>query len=211
MTVATDRLRQTPGQSPDQFPDQRRMTLKEFLIYDDGTDARYELWNGVLVEMGAESRINIRIAIFLIQHFALLNVTSDRIGIKEKIEVRSDFVASARDADLIIHSEASSQALEGRSESCLTLGDPNPLLVIEVVSPGKENTDNYQRDYIQKTSEYADRGIPEFWQIDPSRDYVRVGTLTDGVYQYQTFKGDETIVSPTFPELRLTAAIVLAG
>ena len=211
MTVATDRLRQIPDQSPDQFPDQRRMTLKEFLIYDDGTDARYELWNGFLVEMGAESRINIRIAIFLIQHLALLNITSDRIGIKEKIEVRSDFVASARDADLIIHSEASSQALEGRSESCLTLGDPNPLLVIEVVSPGKESTDNYQRDYVQKPSEYADRGIPEFWQIDPSRDYVRVGTLTDGAYQFQIFKGDETIVSPLFPELRLTAAIVLAG
>jgi Uma2 family endonuclease len=67
------------------------MTLKEFLTYDDGTDARYEIWDGVLVEMGAESRINIRIGIFLIQHLALLGIRSDRIGIKEKIEVRSDF------------------------------------------------------------------------------------------------------------------------
>jgi Uma2 family endonuclease len=187
------------------------MTLKEFLTYDDGTDARYELWNGILVEMGAESRINIRIAIFLIQHFALLGIRSDRIGIKEKIEVRSAFVATARDADLIIHSEESSQALEGRSESCLGMGDPNPLLVIEVVSPGRESTDNYQRDYVQKPGEYADRGIAEFWQIDPSRAYVKVGTLTDGAYQFQTFKGDEPIVSPTFPELNMTAAIVLAG
>ena len=67
------------------------MTLKEFLTYDNGTDARYEIWDGVLVEMGAESRINIRIGIFLIQHLALLGIRSDRIGIKEKIEVRSDF------------------------------------------------------------------------------------------------------------------------
>ncbi len=202
MTIATDSLRQTEGQ--------RRMTLKEFLTYDDGTDARYELWNGVLVEMGAESRINIRIAFFLIEVF-LQVVGRQRLGMKEKIEVRSTFVASARDADLVIHSEESALALEGRSESCLSIRDPNPLLVIEVVLPGRESTDNYQRDYIQKPIEYADRGIAEFWQIDPSRAYVKVGTLTDGAYQFQTFKGDDAIVSPTFPELKLTAAIVLAG
>ena len=202
MTVATDSLRQATGQ--------RGMTLQEFLTYDDGTDARYELWNGVLVEMGSESRINIRIAFFLIEVF-LQVVGRQRLGIKEKIEVKSDFVATARDADLIIHSEESSLALEGRSESCLTLEDPNPLLVIEVVSLGRESTDNYQRDDVQKPGEYANRGIAEFWQIDPSRDCVRVGTLTDGAYQFETFKGDEPIVSPTFPELNLTATIVLAG
>jgi Uma2 family endonuclease len=195
MTVATD----------------RRLTLKEFLTYDDGTDRRYELFNGVLVEMGAESRINIEIAISLIQYFALLGINSKRLGIKEKIEVRSAFVASARDADLIIHSEESALALKGRSESCLSLADPNPLIVIEIVSPGRESTDNYQRDYVQKPREYADRWIAEFWQIDPSRAYVRVGTLTDGAYQFQTFKGSDAIVSPTFPELKLTAAVVLAG
>ncbi len=195
MTVATD----------------RRLTLKEFLTYDDGTDRRYELFNGVLVEMGAESRVNIEIAIFLIQHFALLGINSKRLGIKEKIEVRSAFVASARDADLIIHSEQSALALKGRSESCLTMGDPNPLIVIEVVSPGRESTDNYQRDYVQKPKEYADRGIPEFWQIDPSRAYVKVGTLNNGAYQFKTFMDDEPIVSPTFPDLKLTAAIVLGA
>jgi hypothetical protein len=33
------------------------MTLQEYLTYDDGTDNRYELVDGVLVEMGAESTI----------------------------------------------------------------------------------------------------------------------------------------------------------
>jgi Uma2 family endonuclease len=36
----------------------RRMSLKEYLIYDDGTETRYELVDGVLVAMGAESTIN---------------------------------------------------------------------------------------------------------------------------------------------------------
>lgn len=32
-----------------------RLTFEEFLAYDDGTDTRYELVNGVLVEMPTES------------------------------------------------------------------------------------------------------------------------------------------------------------
>jgi Uma2 family endonuclease len=32
-----------------------RMSLEEYLTYEDGTDARYEWVDGVLVEMGAES------------------------------------------------------------------------------------------------------------------------------------------------------------
>jgi Uma2 family endonuclease len=44
---------------------QRRMNLEEYLIYDDWTDARYELVDGVLVEMGAESTINTWIAMYL--------------------------------------------------------------------------------------------------------------------------------------------------
>ena len=191
MTVATD----------------RRMTLKEFLTYDDGTDRRYELVDGVLVEMGAESRGNVKISLFLIQIF-LQNLTYDQLGIKEKIEVRSSYV-TARDPDLIVHSEDSAAAVEGRKEACLFLNEPNPRLVIEVVSPGTESTDNYKRDYVQKSSEYADRGIPEMWLIDSSRAWIKVGTLTDGAYQFVTFMGDDPIVSPTFPELKLTVEQVL--
>jgi Uma2 family endonuclease len=193
MTVATD----------------RRMTLKEYLTYDDGTAARYELVDGVLVEMGAESRSNIKIALFLIQFFLTI-VDYDQLGIKEKIEVRSHY-ATARDPDLIIHSEESAIAIEGRSESCLFLGEPNPLIVIEVVSPGTESKPNYKRDYEQKPIEYADRGIPELWQVDAIREWVKVGTLTAGAYQFITFRGNETILSPTFPELTLTAAQVLGA
>jgi Uma2 family endonuclease len=188
---------------------QKRMTLEEFLTYDDGTDNRYELADGVLVEMGAESRGNIKIALFLIKAF-LQVVDYDRLGIKEKIQVDSTF-ASARDPDLIVHTEESALAIDGRKESILLLDEPNPLAVIEVVSPGTEATDNYKRDYEQKPAEYADRGIPEMWQIDPERKWVKVGTLVDGAYEFQTFTGQDAIVSPTFPNLNLTAVRVLSA
>jgi Uma2 family endonuclease len=189
---------------------QKRISLEAYLTYDDGTDGRYELVDGVLVEMGAESRINIQVAIFLIFAMKELGLTPRRIGIKEKIQVNSKYV-SARDPDLIIHSEDSALAIAGRKESILKLNEPNPLIVIEVVSPGTESTDNYQRDYQQKPIEYAVRGIPEMWQIDPDRAWVKVGKLVDESYEFKTFTGEQPIVSPTFPGLTLTANQVLTA
>jgi Uma2 family endonuclease len=195
----------------------RRMSLEEYLTYDDGTDARYELVDGVLVEMGAESRCNIKIAFFLIEVFLKL-VGRGRLGIKEKIQVDSEYV-SARDPNLIIHSEGSALAIEGRKESCLFLNEPNPMIVVEVVSPGTESTNNDKRDYERKPVEYAERGIPEMWLIDPDdlrsvedhRAWVKVGTLADGEYNFQDFTGNQVIVSPTFPGLKLTAIAVLTA
>jgi Uma2 family endonuclease len=193
MTVATD----------------RRMTLQEFLTYDDGTDTRYELEDGVLVDMGTEATINTKIVMFLIETF-LKVVPRNRIGIKQHIEVRSHH-ATARDPDLMIHSVDSAAAIEGLTQACLKYGDPNPLIAIEIVSPGAEGSKNYKRDYEYKPREYADRGMGELWQIDAKREWVQVGTLTDGEYQFATYQGDDAIVSLPFPELALTAAQVLAG
>ena len=187
----------------------RRMTLQEFLAFDDGSDRQYELVDGALVEMGAESTGNLRIAMYLIDYFLKI-VGFDRVGIKEKIQVKSSFW-TARDADLIIHSESSSLALDGRSEACLFLEDPNPLAVIEIVSPGSQSKPNYKRDYEQKPGEYAARGIPEMWQIDAVREWVRVGSLVDGEYQFQTYRADDRIVSLMFPDIDLTVARILGA
>ena len=186
----------------------RRMTLEEFLSYDDGTDKRYELVDGVLVEMGAESTTNTIIAGFLFGFFLQMGLPSYRIGFKQKIEVASRYV-TARDPDLIVHTEDSFQAIDERKEACLKYGEPNPLIIVEVVSPGDETKDNYQRDYVQKPEEYADRGIGEFWRIDPERKWIQIGVLMAGQYQFTVFKGDDTVVSKSFPSLNLTASQVL--
>ncbi len=188
----------------------RRMSLEEYLAYDDGTDARYELVDGVLVEMGAESTINTLIAGFLFSVFIKLGMPTVLIGFKQKIQVKSRYV-TARDPDLIVHSEESFAAIDGLSEACLKLNDSNPLLVIEVVSPGTEATDNYKRDYEQKPKEYAVRGIPEMWIIDPARKVLLVLTLSGDTYQELSYTGDSVIVSPRFPNLSLTAAQVLTA
>jgi Uma2 family endonuclease len=187
---------------------QKHLSLEEYLTYEDGTDARYELVDGVLVEMGNEAKINTLIAVFLIQVFIQSGVEAYRIGIKQKVQVASAY-ASARDPDLIIHSKESAVVGDDESEFCLKLHDPNPLLVVEIASPGGESTINYRRDYSQKPKEYAARGIPEYWIIDPERSRVKVGLLMDGSYQFRDFVGNSAIASPTFPQLNLRAAKLL--
>jgi Uma2 family endonuclease len=81
--------------------------------------------------------------------------------------------------------------------------------VIEVVFPGKPGTDNYDRDYVEKPNEYALRGIPEFWQVDPDRAVLTVLTLKDGAYQSRKFRAADRVVSPMFPNFSLTAQQVL--
>jgi Uma2 family endonuclease len=186
----------------------RRMTLKEYLTYDDGTDTRYELVDGVLVEMGNEAKINTLIAGFLFEVFIRLGLPAYRIGFKQKIQVDSEYV-SARDPDLIVHSVESAAAGEDDSEFCLKLGESNPLITIEVVSPGEPGTPNYDRDYEHKPHEYAARGIPEMWQVDPARAWVKVGKLVCGAYAFETFTGRDALVSPSFPGLKVTAIEVL--
>ena len=186
----------------------RFRTIKEYLDYDDGTDTRYELVDGVLVEMGAEKPINTAIAVFLIGYFLQLGIPVSRIGIKHLIAVSSSKV-TARDPDLMIHSEVSRDAMSQTAQSFLSAEMPAPMLVVEVVSPGEPGSDNYDRDYVDKPREYAVRGIPEYWRIDPNRAIVSVLVLQGESYQPTEFRNGDRIISSAFPNLSLTAAQIL--
>jgi Uma2 family endonuclease len=194
------------GQST--YTSTRCMTLEEFLVYDDGTDARYELVDGALVEMGAESALNISIVFFLAIAFAQNGIPPYRVGNKHLITVNSTKV-TARDPDLTVHSEASYDAVIAENQSLLAYDKPAPLLVVEVASPGKPGEANYDRDYIEKRREYAERGIPEYWIVDPDREVILVLTLVDESYQDKSFTGTAALASSTFPDLNLTAEQIL--
>ena len=172
MTIATDGRPTTI---------QQRMTLEEYLDYDDGTDTRYELEDGVLVDMSAEQPLNPCIAIFLLGYLLQeIGIPLKLLVIGHQIEVRSTY-ATCREPDLIVHTpESDAVILSGLR--VLNLGTPAPLLVVEVASSTLTDGKSRKRDYELKPSEYADRGIPEMWIVDPDRAWVQVGTLIDGVY-----------------------------
>jgi Uma2 family endonuclease len=182
----------------------RRFTLAEYLAYDDGTDQRYELVNGELIEMPAESDLNNAIAIFLLLTFGQL--IPGRLLRRGTEVVVSGSRATTRVPDLLVLTEELATALAGTSRSIVTSDMPPPALVVEVVSPGKENID---RDYRYKRSEYAARGIAEYWIVDTERAQVIVLMLVDGLYEEVTYQEGDRLFSPTFPTLELTAKQVL--
>lgn len=188
----------------------RFRNFDEYLSYADGSDRRYELVDGELVDLPPESRLNHKIASFLFGAFIKLGVSSDLLTIGAQIAVISREV-TARQPDFIVLSQACADALEGAESDIIKAEMPVPSLVVEIVSPGKPGDENYDRDYVEKPKEYAARQIPEFWQVDPDRAVVTVLTLNDGGYTARRFRGNESVLSQAFPDLKLTAEQILCA
>ncbi len=181
----------------------QKMTFDEFLDYDDGTDTLYELENGELIAMTAESEINRRIAAFLFAYFLQKGIPFYRLTMKTEVAV-SGTRLSVRVPDLIVLSEEGATALEGAKRSLILMDMPPPLLVVEVVSPNPAN-----RDYRYKRTEYAARGIAEYWIVDPIQQKVMILEWVEGLYEERQYTGDERIVSSLLGALDLTADQVL--
>lgn len=186
----------------------QRFSFEEYLAYTDGTDTRYELVAGELVEMGVGTGLHGAILKYLEKVFeaeiarmglmwvslaALVSVRSPRSG-------RWD---TARIPDVVVLLAAQWQAMRQR-EAVIELNDPAPLLVVEVVSESTKTT-----DYRFKQVEYAVREIPEYWVVDPFKLQVTVFTLNEGMYDRTEFRGGDRVQSPTFAELALTADDIL--
>jgi Uma2 family endonuclease len=178
----------------------RFQSFAEYLSYDDGTDKLYELFNGELIEVPPESGKNVQIANRLFLIFALL-VGTDRVrGHGLELEVNGE--PRNRYPDLTIVREEHIQQLTQRNTLRFEMNPP--LLVIEIVSPGEIQRN---RDYIAKRGQYQERGIPEYWIIDPDAQTVLVLKLVEQTYtELGSFSGEEQIQSPQFQNLNLTAA-----
>lgn len=182
----------------------KKLTLEEYLAYDDGTDTRYELVDGNLVEMPTQTDSNNLISLYLLSEF-LKFVPIQLIRHKDTEIVVTGNRTRVRLPDLMVLTEELFAAIGGK-RATITQDMPSPALVVEVVSPGKVNED---RDYRYKRREYAARGIPEYWIVDPSQRKITVLTLVDGLYEEAIFQGSASLTSTTFPNLKLTAAQVL--
>ncbi|MGH2415323.1 MAG: Uma2 family endonuclease, partial [Microcystaceae cyanobacterium] len=64
-------------------------------------------------------------------------------------------------------------------------------------------------DYRYKRSEYAARGISEYWIVDPGQAKITVLTLVNGLYEEAIFQGNDRLVSVLFPNLALTASQII--
>lgn len=186
----------------------QKLTFEEYLAYDDGTGAKYELVNGELSPMALGTGEHGDISEFLNEAFkdAIKRSSLPWTAKDMKIAIQSprgNRWDTARVPDVVVLPLAQWAGLKKR-EAAIALNEAPPLLVVEVVSPSTAT-----EDYRAKHTEYAVLNIPEYWIVDPIKSLVTICTLQDGAYNDRVFQGNDLIVSPTFPNLNLTAAQVL--
>lgn len=177
-------------------------TLEDYLSFDDGTDKRYEIENGVLVEMPPGTGKHEAIITLLLVRF-FLEIQKTGLPLQPRpngTEVLTNKQPRRPDICVITNEQAAS--IENTSAILKT---PPPLLV-EVVSP-----ESVERDYHQKTSEYAAIGVQEYWIVDPLENKVTICLLEQGIYQPTVFTDDQIIVSSIFPQLNLSVQQVFAN
>jgi Uma2 family endonuclease len=186
----------------------QKLTIVEYLAYDDGTGNRYELVDGELVRMALGTGQHGDISELLNDEFKAEIKRSNLPWVSKDMKIglqspRGSRWETARIPDVVVLPLAQWASLSNR-EAFIPLNEPPPLLVVEIVSPSTVAT-----DYRAKHSEYAVLDIPEYWIVDPIKLKITVCILQDGAYGDRVFTDNQSIVSAIFPDLSLTTAQVL--
>ncbi|MEH1938893.1 MAG: Uma2 family endonuclease [Nostoc sp.] len=188
------------------------VTFDEFVAkYPDNTGKRYELHDGVIVEMPQPTGDHEEVVGFL-----AFEITRECIRlnlpyfIPKTALVKPPENESAYSPDVLILNRPNlvNEPL-WKKESTVSQAESIPL-VVEVVSS------NWRDDYLKKAADYEAVGISEYWIVDyaalggrrfignPKQPTVSLYTLIEGEYQVSQFQGSDRIISPLFPELNLT-------
>ncbi|MEZ2304595.1 MAG: Uma2 family endonuclease [Microcoleus sp.] len=194
----------------------KTITFDEFVAwYPENSVHKYELHNGVIVEMPLGTGRHSRVIGFI---RSKLSIEIDRRSLPYFIPSDCLLKPVRNEAgylpDAVVLDEAA-LVNEPRwdRESIITMGS-SVRLAVEVVST------NWRDDYHLKFADYEEMGIPEYWIADylglggrkfigtPKQPTLSVCQLVDGEYQVKQFKGDDTVESLAFPELRLTAEVI---
>ena len=193
------------------LPKTKPVTFEDFVQWKP-EEKYYELHNGVVIEMNQPLGDHEWIILFLND---IIFSEYKRLGLPYSISKTvlvkppENESAYAPDVLLLNPSNLINEPLWKKSAT-VTQAASIPL-VIEVVST------NWRVDYLAKVKDYEEIGIPEYWIVDylglggtpyignPKQPTISIYDLINGEYRVSQFRENETIVSPTFPEITLTA------
>lgn len=181
------------------------------------SEQRYELHRGVIIEMPKPRG----------KHSQIAGYTALKVGIEiERLKlpyfIPKECIVQSLDKEsgyepdvIVLDAPALIDEPQWESGSILTLGK-SIKVIVEVIST------NWRDDYRIKLNEYETLGIPEYWIVDyaglggvqyigsPKQPTITINRLINGEYQAQRYQGEATISSPTFPQLKLTIAQIIA-
>jgi Uma2 family endonuclease len=198
---------------------QKTLSFEEFLNSDDDSGRSFELVNGVAMPLSEPTAkhedVVDGLCRLLVDHCQSLNLPYvPRQSKQVRLNAAPGESESSRKADIVVF--AKEEWVRMRQSSASAAAYIPPPLAIEVVST------NWRDDYRIKLNEYETLGILEYWIVDyaglggvqyigsPKQSTVTVNRLIDGEYQAQRYQGEAIIVSPTFPQLVLTTAQIVA-
>lgn len=190
-------------------------TFDEFIEwYPENSEFRYELHDGVIIEMPKPRGKHSNLTGSLIEKL-LITIREMGFGdiwtIPRESIVKPHRHKSGYEPDIIVLNKETI-GIETRWESESVIHSCTSVkLIVEVVST------NWQDDYYDKLRDYEDMGIPEYWIVDyaalggrdfigyPKQPTIFVCELIDREYVKTMFRGNDSIKSPTFLQLNLTA------
>ncbi|QIR41042.1 Uma2 family endonuclease [Tolypothrix sp. PCC 7910] len=196
------------------------VTFDDFIAwYPENSQQRYELHDGVIVEMTPPTGDHEQVIGFLVGEIV---AEYKRLKLPYFIP-KTAFIKplegeSAYSPDVLVLNQLNLvNEPRWKKESTVSQAESIPL-VIEVVST------NWRDDYLKKAADYvreASRreavGILEYWIVDyaalggrrfignPKQPTISIYSLVEGEYQVRQFLQGERIISHVFPDLNLTA------
>ncbi|MEH2373149.1 Uma2 family endonuclease [Nostoc sp.] len=189
------------------------VTFDEFVAdYPENSQKRYELHDGVIVEMPPPTGDHEEIVGFLVGEIvAEYKRLKLPYFIPKTAFIKPTQSESAYSPDVLILNQPNlvNEPL-WKKESTVSQG-ASISLVVEVVST------NWRDDYLKKAADYEAVGIVEYWIVDyaalggrrfignPKQPTISIYSLVEGEYQVSQFRNSSRIQSSIFPELNLTA------
>ena len=195
-------------------------SFDEFITwYPENSEVRYELHDGVIIEMPKPKGKHSNLTGSLIEQLLIIirqMGKGDIWTIPRESIVKPKRERSGYEPDIIVLNQEFLGA-EPRWESESIIQNPDSVkLIVEVVST------NWRDDYYNKLRDYEEMGIEEYWIVDyaalgarkfignPKQPTLFVCTLEDGEYQMNPFTENTPIISPTFPQFNLSAKQIFA-
>jgi Uma2 family endonuclease len=177
----------------------RRMTLDEFLRWDDGTDTRYELIDGFPLAMAPPARAH---GILCATLGAMINA-----GLRSKRPCRAQTEAGiphpTRDDTSYIADLAVTCRPHERGEQLLR----DPILIVEILSRGTE-----RHDRRVKVPAYRDiERVQEILLVDSEAAYAEISRRRDSGWLSEIVRGQDTELHLSSIDLRLSMEELYEG
>jgi Uma2 family endonuclease len=175
------------------------MTLEEFLRWDDGTDTRYELIDGFPVAMAPPAEAHRILAVRLVSRIDA--ALAGRRPCNAQIEpgvVRPDRANSYYVPDIAVTCEPNEPGRQAMVD---------PILIVEILSPGTERTDRRLKLPAYQTIE----SVREIMLIDVDSHHAELYRRENDHWGIQLVRGAEAPLFLTTLDLRISMSELYEG